>query len=1440
MKKFFSKFKTRAGAWSKTADKLTMCLAAVVIAASLFTVVPAFADDPPQPDSNLGGFDVSLSRFSEIIAGAFNDVMSQSYLKDGCTAMYMEKVDAGDIMTMGNIGNFLGYPGGNDTSADSSNVWTKGTDAASKVMTLQSVYGFYSDGRDVHASNDSLMSKYIVFGSALNYLGVDEFRDAQGAADGLRMITGYAAYVCFILAYSASSIMETVVKLMRRFNIFAMFWDGFTGFLTQIVGTDNKFLQVVQGAYNIMMGMRWIFLGFSILAIVAVATVWKSKAYGHAANVQQKSRNLLYKIIIMAIGIPLLGMAYTTSLDVLIGKESDDYNGGFGTNAEMGYNDSLGAYDSGFLQDAQYVITDYIFQEFLDFERWTVGAAGGAPSEYGGASAAAGTSFKVDAKVDGEQIDGFHVVYDAATQNFDIRLKDGAETSLDASQFVLAINYTTYGKDTVGDIDDIQLVRDLYGDPGSPDATAKSFSDMLHKNESGIANKEAYLACRNLILNYARSNTVIPDVLNDIYLKDMSYLAKECLATSGSNVAAVNATAREQLFGVNAADQRIWSYAGVFDDMSKWIYENDTNKMDVVLVETADQKITATLEGLSAGGKSGNCVKVNNKTIMGCTLTNSSRFSWGAPGSTQSIDTTEAKIEQKDGNYSYTYQFDLTKGGMAPLSLYNYMHTKFENGSITVYSPDNTTNAGVGMMHYSVTTPYSGIPEIVQLLYIICILFSIGIIGWVFGISLLMNTIVQTIKAIPILFKVMMGSLQGFVEGLLTVCAIIVEILVTVFLYTQAINIIDFLIKLVKYAAQAIIRMFNKGDAAADPESYAIMSGILSMLIILWGTFQLIKWRKAITISIKSLLTHVLNTVFGTSAAMPTGASSGMLKAGAALATGAMVAGALNEQGALGDVVDDLTQSDLGSSLSEKISEGDWDGAMEDVKDFAGGTYRGKSDTADAEAALGEDGIGTANKWQGLTEDQEQQLEDEYGDEARDAAADLEQAKKDGDPKDIEKAQDKFDDVMQRRAAAAAGMRQKNFDKANELGVADYSDYLKQQDEEEEARGLTPVDGADIPEEPSKELDADAKMAYDAARDGDEATLRTASKMYDANGLTADQSEAVTRMVLEGADETEVAAAIDNFAQDNFGDNYQDVIDKINEAANRTGGETYGSSDATEGSPRTVDVKLERGEKGAQYAVTDNNSDAGAQTITVTETGDSGSGGQVTYRNETAGSADRGQSVVTGDFGGRDAAAGETYGEIRNDVSAIANAGGTMIQKGSGSGTFGATTVSEAAVVHAQDLSQQGGGTVTANYGSWMPGADATDRSRLQAGIDMVQREVMSSPAAPPPAQTGGPASEGTIYREVMGSMPAGQPGVSPAGPAQVVSYEQVTVDGGTQYQATSSERAQPGAVNTVTKLHMVARAGQDFLASGPEVDPNAQQPSSGLPNDGGDDSYNM
>lgn len=1176
-----------------TADRLTAFLAACLVVVSLITVLPAQASST-DVDSNLGGVDSSISRFSEIMAQSFNSVMSQALPINGMSHKYVTKVMGGssytDGLVLATVGNVLGYAGGDENAADVGNVWTKGMDMASRVMTLETVQNFYSENGNENLSEaaKSPVVEYILWGNVLNQLGVDEFRDAQGAADGLRSIIGYAAYVFFILAYSASNIMNKVVGLMKHFNVFAGIWSLFGSAFNTIASAGSAGGNVFFGEWlntplfqnriapvlTALKGLRWVIFGLMAIFIVASMTVWKSKAYGHDASIQDRWRKLAYRIIIACIGIPLIGMAYTEMLNV-VGKWSQANN---------------------------YKIAQYVLQEFMDFEGWTTRS----PS----------SAFAMSDASDFSTID---VTYNSKTQSYVILDANG--NSVDSNRLVYQINYDLH-KDDVDDdnnpialldpgSDNLVFIDSLFGRDGNATGT---YSDLLQPvvvegtdaadadaDPNAMDSEAAYNLCRNLLLNYARSNTVLPDSLNSEYVLDIVYLSSLLYEPTDDKQDAqiTDHKVVEQLFGEDSANQRIWSYIKMD---RPWIYPHDNVDRVIQIGENTDFPVKITIKGnafvSSLTGMHGVTINAQGSgTIMFNTLVGRNNYA-ALKTANQSISPVGAGASSTadGGGYKYEYQFQTGNGGMSPLALYNYMHTRFDNGSIAVYSPDNTTNAGVGMMHYAVTTPYSGIPELVQLLFTVSMLFSVGILGWVFGISLLMNTIVQMIKALPIMLKMMLGSVQGFVEGLLIVISVIAELLVTITLYTWSLDIIDFVIKLLREVVKGILSIFTTG--IVDSESSAILSGLISAFAIVWATFQLIKWRRAITISINSIVTHVLNQVFGTSAKMPTGASSGMMKAAGALAAGAMVAGEMADQGVLDDVVNDFTDSDLGTSLHDKIKEGDYEGALQDIQDYASGNYegtRGRSETSEAEQALRDAdarvGGAFSDVQQSLTNDQKE-AEESLNKEIEEASAKYQDALENGTEEEQQQALDELEGKLAQRRDQRAAWKAENGQKAREAGVADYGDYLRAQ--EAGANGYAPIEGADIPEEATMdgepaELTADAQAIYTAAHDGNGEFLRSMGGKVDGNGMFEDDQAALDQMVLDGATEEQLAAEIAKRQKANFGDNAEEVIDKLNEANGRGSSETYGDNNPTgDQEARTMTVQKVNGEDGAQLGVTDN------------------------------------------------------------------------------------------------------------------------------------------------------------------------------------------------------------------------------------------------------------
>lgn len=1371
----------------KTADKLIITFICLILVA-LGIMTPAFADTGSKGNviNQMAGLYLNIEEFSAIISDSFSNSMTAAYSDKNARAALLAKVDqtnSDNPNRLAMIGNILGVKGRYTNLDKSTNVFSSGDDQSSKRLTLKVVQSWYTDGdkTDTTKVETSAMAQYIIFGSMLNSLGIDEFRNAQGDADGFRMIAGYAIYICYILAYSAAGVMQAVVDVMDKFNIFAWIHNfmlsGDAGSIEneaanianatnmQMVGARTDFMATIRGVYRALMDFRWIIFGFLILFLVASVTVFKSKAYNNAANVQKKVRNLGLRVVIMCISIPLVGMVYTT----LIGLVKDG------------------------LTKTEYRVSDFIFAQFLDYERWTVKEP---------VDAFVGVEFLKTTYSTSDQ--SISVVW---AQNSDGNRKDKNNNKINinnkgkavnSSEFVYLVNYLLYPQALDKMYSEIAHTDELYyatNQPVNPD----KYSDMLNKTltttNTTIQNpKNGYKIARDLILGYARGNCVVPDTINDAYFNGLQSVTNQLEAKDGDDIT-VNTTVISKVFAPNASIYDLWSnvgfkkgeanipplykkYEGIrkLDAMGDvelklqgipyFAGDKESGSINGIYKDSIDKSFMKEVLGLyyqnktyvsnttTGETKTGVAHMDKGRTIAALSRTNfkdtiadfdSGKFDSGA----LCADTFKVK-PISDGAYEYTAIY---KGfGMSPLAMYNFMHSRFSLGTVDIYSPSLTSNSGVSMMHYSITTPFTGVPEIVQLLYTVCILFSIGIIGWVFGISLLMSTIVQTLKAFPLIFKLAVGSIQGFVEALLTVLSIIAELFVTIMLYVLSIQIIDFLIVAINFITKSILDAF----VSLDGETLSIVNNLISMLGILWGTFELIKWRQAITISIKSMLTHVLNQVFGTSAEMPSGAASGMLQAAAIGGAAAMAAGALADNGTLDDVVNDMSQSGVGSDISENLKEGDFQGAMDNVKDYAAGKYsngdvrggnemdalaaehgmRAKRDKDgnrmynDKGEALYEDLAGNEytademasapNAYQELTEDQQASVDamDKEIAEAEEKAA---EAEKSGNTEEAEKQRDKANELRNQRAAFVGKAQTENYQKAAEAGVADYASYEQSlADNNDGSAGYKKnnVEAADIPAEAGKDLDADAQAAYTAARTGDAASLHTAGSKYNSHGLTKEQEAAVDEMVTNGASEEEVAAAVDNFARDNFGENYKDVVDKINEANGRSGSYTYGSNDNNDGNARTATVHAGTGADGSmQYGVKDNNSANGEQVIAVTDKGNG-----VDYTNMTAGGGEK-NTVQTLDLAesANDGASG--YANTYNSTAAMLVAGGMAISnKSGGMGSANVITVSEMAAKSSQmEMAEAGVEINTTSYGN---------NSSGDVGVAMTTAQIRATSAA--------------------------------------------------------------------------------------------------------------
>jgi len=1181
------------------ADRLTLCLAAIILVCSMI-FIPMHARGDDGADSTLQGYDTTISHFSAIMAQAYNDMIATaSSGGTGNTKTVIEAFENGKVgLTVANVGNYLGISAGS-ADADAvaySNAASSGTAANVRTITVDGILGLYGfGGSSVPEASSSVgnntIIQYILFGSSLRAIGIDEVKTAEENTDGIRKIIGYSTYLAYTMAYTANGLVGTVVKFLQQINPFylldtALTTTGGTGAASTTL-QQTQFMKNVSSIYKQLKTWRFVIMGLMITFMVASITVFKSKSYNAAAQVQQKFKNLGIRLVIMFIGVPLVLMMFNEGLQIL-GKYTKQTN---------------------------HSVSAYIVSTYCPFESWAMDPE---------------NAFKVSS---GDK--AFSVRYIDNTIQKVTKGKSSTDF-LDSAEFVTDINASMSKSITTGSADKIKKLLGIMNDTSST-ITVDQYSSMVKAADTAmgasaggttsIAEKQLYEYCRGLLMDYASGRVCQRDAL-DAYAQVSAAEAGQKFvyafkgAVDNENGALISSWL-SQLLTVGASGNHLWSalpnannklYKG--SNKTKW--KADGTEIEVGI--PAD--MAAGAEGLEMTGGLGTSklweylLKPNSGKLK------LSRAYSSGDGTGKIPEAVKVIASESPAQVAFEYTYDLSSSGMAPLALYNYMCTYFHDGTADIYTPDQTSNAGVNCQHYAVTAAYSGFAEYVQLLYALAMLASLGLIAWVYAISLMMNVIVEVVKAMPTIFKMLFGSIQGFVEALLTVFSILIEIFITILFYEWSLAAIDFIIVAMKLVVSSVMKLFSTSYA----ESSSIVSSLIAIAGIFWATYQLIIWRKTIVIAFKSIITHALNQVFGTNAAMPTGASSGMLKGAAMLGAGAVMAHGLAQDGSLGDVVNDMTGSDVGDSLQNAYDEsgGSIDEAAGGVGGIGGGMDRGSgmSETERASRALdGDKGLEGNSMYDaaGLTDEQEAEIGKKLEEGDFDGANELRQQYQEANENQ------RYADGEWRDELEDPGFKDGKFGDGSIDDMQKAAEYY--QAKNAEVLGVdhatnSGVHGGEMAAEKSGKLGGE-KYGYRAGKySAAPSAYEPLAEKYDANGLTAEQAEAVSEMVENGASETEVAAAVDGYAQQNFGNSYATTVDSINQATGRTGAVTYGSMDNAEGNARTVSVASSVGANGLQsYTVNDATGTNGPQQISVGESTTAGGQGVTSVVNAASGQA---------------------------------------------------------------------------------------------------------------------------------------------------------------------------------------------------------------------------
>lgn len=250
-------------------------------------------------------------------------------------------------------------------------------------------------------------------------------------------------------------------------------------------------------------------------------------------------------------------------------------------------------------------------------------------------------------------------------------------------------------------------------------------------------------------------------------------------------------------------------------------------------------------------------------------------------------------VSGKDGN--------VRQCNMSTLAMYNYLNTKFEADSMTHYSSKNTTSGATREMHQSVTQVGNGMMGMLYWLNSVVLLGSFVVLGLTYALSMLFSNIKRGFQLMTAIPFATIGALPGIAKVIVYTVAMVVEVILTLFLYRF---MQTFLISVPQIVEMPFSSMVN-GDSlfSAVTRSNLQLGGqmvmvmtVLSILALIMFTVIALRVRGSIIKAINEVVTKIIDKFMDTNVAPP-GGGGAMKNLAGGMAQGAGMAAASKAMG---------------------------------------------------------------------------------------------------------------------------------------------------------------------------------------------------------------------------------------------------------------------------------------------------------------------------------------------------------------------------------------------------------------------------------------------------------------------------------------------------------------------------------------------------------------
>ncbi|GAA3137864.1 hypothetical protein JOF29_000135 [Kribbella aluminosa] len=246
---------------------------------------------------------------------------------------------------------------------------------------------------------------------------------------------------------------------------------------------------------------------------------------------------------------------------------------------------------------------------------------------------------------------------------------------------------------------------------------------------------------------------------------------------------------------------------------------------------------------------------------------------------------------------------------LSPLSAYNYLNTEFNTDSMTIFSSNKVTSGFTRSFHSSVAQIGSGPASFMYWANTFTLLSSITLIGIFYGVGMLTGALRRTFGTVAAVPFATLGVMAGIAKVVIYSIAMILEVLVTLFLYQFVSELLVSLPQIIEGPIAKLVSSNPTGSGRGFANIFSnpvlgsiavVVMTVVSIILIVGVTFTLLRVRKTVLKALDEAVTKLVDKFLDTTTP-PKQTNGGLMPAIAnGLGAGAGMAAASGMMGKLG------------------------------------------------------------------------------------------------------------------------------------------------------------------------------------------------------------------------------------------------------------------------------------------------------------------------------------------------------------------------------------------------------------------------------------------------------------------------------------------------------------------------------------------------------------